>query len=132
DKLTTTPPTHPTRGRQTESKAAEAHKRSSNRLITSAFGRWWSVHSWGASDAGRFTARSAVPVVVLGACMTAVLYVNFTYLSNTLRSNHSHDTPPNAGTPVQDGHQSYTSGLITAERGLEVRGRGAVRAAETL
>ncbi|CAM9689493.1 unnamed protein product [Pylaiella littoralis] len=78
--------------------------------------RWWARQ--GAADAGRSRARSAAPVAVLVACMVAVLYGNPTFFSNTLRSNLSHNTPPSASIPVQDGHQSPPSGRITAETGL--------------
>ncbi|CAM9689627.1 unnamed protein product, partial [Pylaiella littoralis] len=86
----------------------------------------------GSVGAGRSRARSAAPVVLLVACMVAVLYGNPTYFSNTLRSHHSHGTPPGAGIPEGDGHQSVTSGRSTVEREMETRGGGAVRATETL
>ncbi|CAM9689735.1 unnamed protein product [Pylaiella littoralis] len=97
-----------------------------NRTQSASQSRRWARQ--GASGAGRSRARSAAPVVVLVACMVAVLYGSQTYFSNTLRSHHSHDTPPSAGSPVQDGHQSSPSGRNTAE----TRGGGAVSAIETL
>ncbi|CAM9632837.1 unnamed protein product, partial [Ectocarpus sp. 12 AP-2014] len=54
----------------------------------------------GPLEGGRSRARSAVPVVVLGTCMVAVLYGNVSYYSDSLHDHRSSAGPTEGSAPV--------------------------------